>query len=84
MALKSKPIFRKAIYPFYDSETACIIIIIMLLVLLFGITGITIARENVQYNGYIWVPALIVILSSVVLISASIRFIKHCLARISK
>ncbi len=77
--------FRKAIYPFYDSEKACIIIfIIMLLILLFGMAGIAAAREDVQYAGYIWVPALLSILSLAVLISTSVRLIRHYLDRISK
>lgn len=77
--------FRKAIYPFYDSEKACIIIfIIMLLILLFGMAGIAAAREDVQYAGYIWVPVLLSILSLAVLISTSVRLIRHYLDRISK
>jgi len=85
MTIKPKPMFRKAIYPFYDSEKACIIIIIiMLLILLFGMAGIAAAREDVQYAGYIWVPALLSILSLAVLISTSVRLIRHYLARIPK
>lgn len=85
MTLQSKPIFRKVVYPFYDTETACIIIIIiMLLVLLFGITGIVVARENAQYSDYIYVPVLIVCLSSVVFVSELIRFINHYIDRTSK
>jgi len=77
--------FRKAIYPFYDSEKACIIIIIiMLLILLFGMAGIATAREDVQYAGYIWVPVFLSILSLAVLISTSVRLIRHYLDRISK
>ncbi len=85
MTIKPKPMFRKAIYPFYDSEKACIIIfIIMLLMLLFGIAGMSAASEDVQYAGYIWVPALLSILSLTVLISTSVRLIRHYLDRISK
>ena len=85
MTIKPKPMFRKAIYPFYDSEKACIIIfIIMLLILLFGIAGMSAAREEVQYAGYIWMPALLSILSLAVLISTSARLIRHYLDRISK
>ncbi|MDP3285111.1 MAG: hypothetical protein Q8M56_11845, partial [Desulfobacterales bacterium] len=72
-------------YPFYDSEKACIIIfIIMLVILLFGMAGIAAAHEDVQYAGYIWVPALLSILSLAVLISTSVRLIRHYLDRISK
>lgn len=85
VSIKSKPIFRKVIYPFYDTETACsIIIIIMLLVFLFGITGIFVAQENAQYRAYIWVPILIVCLSLVVFLSELIRFIKHYIDRTSR
>jgi hypothetical protein len=80
-----KPMFRKAIYPFYDSEKACILIfIIMLLILLFGIAGISAAREDVQYAGYVWVPALLSILSLAVLISTTTRLVKHYKDRIPK
>ena len=77
--------FRKAIYPFYDSEKACVIIfIIMLLILLFGIAGMFAAREDMQYAGYVWVPALLSILSLAILISTTTRLIKHYRDRISK
>jgi hypothetical protein len=80
-----KPMFRKAIYPFYDSEKACIIIfIIMLLIFLFGIAGISAAREDAQYSGYVWFPALLTILSLAVLISTTTRLVKHYRERISK
>ncbi len=85
MSLKSKPIFRKVVYPFYDTETACIIIIItMLLIILFGITGIVVAIENAQFSDYIWVPVFIVFLSSLVFISELIRYIKHHIDRTSR
>ncbi len=84
MALESKPMFRKVIYPFYDSETACIVIIIlMLLILMFSIAGISVAREEPQYNGYVWVPVILAIMSAIILLSAAIRLIKHYLARFS-
>jgi hypothetical protein len=85
MTIQPKPMFRKAIYPFYDSEKACIIIfIVMLLILLFGIAGMSAAREEAQYAGHIWVPALLSALSLAVLISTSVRLIKHYRDRISK
>lgn len=78
MPLKSKPIFRKVVYPFYDTETASIIIIIiMMLVILFGITGIIVAVENPEYIGYIWVPLLVVCLSLIIFVLELTRFIKH-------
>jgi len=85
MTLQPKPMFRKIIYPFYDSETACIVIIIlMLLILIFSIAGISVAREVPQYNGYVWVPVVLAIMSAIILLPAAIRLIKHYLARFSK
>ncbi len=77
--------FRKAIYPFYDSEKACVIIfIVMLLILLFGIAGMSAAREDAQYACYTWVPVLLSTLSLAVLISTSVRLLKHYRERILK
>lgn len=85
MAPESKPMFRKVIYPFYDSETACIvIIIIMLLLLLFSAAGISAAREEPEYKGYVWVPVTLLILCAAILVPAATRLIKHYLARFSK
>jgi uncharacterized integral membrane protein len=84
MAFESKPMFRKVIYPFYDSETACIVIIIlMLLLLIFSIAGISVAREEPQYHGYVWVPVILAIMSALILLPAATRLIKHYLARLS-
>ena len=76
--------FRKVIYPFYDSETSCILIIILMLhLLIFSIAGISVAREEPQYNGYVWVPVTLLIMSISILLPAATRLIKHYLARFS-
>lgn len=81
MASESKPMFRKVIYPFYDSEKACIaIIIIMLLLLIFSIAGISVAREEPRYNDYVWVPVTLLIMSLAILTPAAIRLIKQYVA----
>ena len=85
MLNKKKPFFRKVIVPWYDSETACLIVIVfMLLVCLFGLAGISVARENVEYNQYIWIAFLLVVLSGMVIISTTIRLIKRFISRHSK
>jgi hypothetical protein len=82
MFIKKKPFFRKDIVPWYDSETACLIIIVfMLLVCLFSFAGISVARENFEYNQYIWVAVLLLVLSGVVIISTTIRLIKRFTSR---
>ena len=85
MLIEQKPFFRKVIIPWYDSETACLILIVfMFLVCLFGFAGISVARENVEYNQYIWIAVLLVVLSGVVIISTTIRLIKRFTSRNSK
>ena len=72
------PVFRKAIIPWYHSKTAYgISITFMLLVFLFGLAGISVAREKIQYSGYIWVPIVLVVLSGAIAIANTIRLIRR-------
>lgn len=76
------PLFRKIIVPWYDSDAACyIILLIMLLVLLFSITGIAVARTHPVYHAHTWVPVLLAVLSGSVLFSIASRLVKRYLAR---
>lgn len=78
MQLDPKPVYRKIIIPWYDSELACLFVIIsMFLVFLFGMVGISAARETAEYYEYLWVPALLILLSVLVIISTTIRLIKR-------
>ena len=78
MPLDQNPLFRKVILPWYDTETACYtVIVIMSLVFLFGIAGILEVAEKTEYNGYVWVPVLLVVMSTGVIVSTSIRLIKR-------
>ena len=78
MRLDQNPIFREEIVTWYDSETACYVVTaFMLLVFLSGIIGIYTALSIVEYHEYIWVPAIIVIMSGWVIVSTSIRLIKR-------
>ena len=85
MPLGQNPLFRKIIAPWYDTEKACYtVIVFMLLVFLFGITGILEASEKTEYNEYIWMPVLLVAMSTGVIVSTSIRLIKKYLYWFSK
>jgi hypothetical protein len=76
--LDPNPVFRKVIAPWYDSETLCFIVIVfMAAVILFGIMGISVARENAEYNHYIWVPVFLIVMSSWVIVSTIIRLVKR-------
>ncbi len=73
---ENTPVFRKAIIPWYDSVTACLIVIaLMFLVCVFGAMGISAARETPEYNDFVWVPALLIILGGVVILSTALRLI---------
>ncbi|MGD8282625.1 MAG: hypothetical protein PVG70_02770 [Desulfobacterales bacterium] len=78
MPSDKNPVFRKAIIPWYHSKAAYFVVIFfMLQVLLFGIAGISVARNFSQYSNYIWLPILLVALSGVLIISTTIRFVKR-------
>jgi hypothetical protein len=76
MRNSQNPLFRKVIAPWYDSEIACVVIIVfMVLVLCFGGLGILAARDNPAYHRIIWVPLVLILMSLFVLISTIVRLI---------
>ncbi len=78
MPSNKSPVFRKIIIPWYHSKTAYgITITFMLLVFLFGLAGISVARENVEYNAYIWLPIVLVVLSGGIIIVSIVRLIRR-------
>ena len=78
MRLDQNPVYRKVIVPWYDSEIACLIVIVlMFIVFLFGFMGISVARETTEYRSFVWVPVLIVTLSGAVILSTTIRLIRR-------
>ena len=85
MRIDQNPVFRKSFIPWYDSETACIIVIIfMIVVLLFGFTGISVAHENAKYQEEVWVAVLLVVMSGGVLLTTTVRLVKRYIRRSSK
>jgi len=85
MPFDQKPLFRKVILPWYDTENACYtVIVFMLPVFLFGIAGILEASEKTEYNEYIWVPVLLIAMSTWVIVSTLIRLIKRYAHQFSK
>ena len=72
------PVFRKAANPWYQSKMVYgIAITLMMLVLLFGLVGISVTRENERYHDHVWVPIVLVVLSTGVMVSAIIRLIRR-------
>ena len=72
------PVFRKIIIPWYHSKTAYIlVIIVMLLVLAFGILGITVAGEKSEHFDYVWVPLVLVFISGIIILTTIIRLLRR-------
>ncbi|MDX2499389.1 MAG: hypothetical protein QNL14_02660 [Deltaproteobacteria bacterium] len=78
MPSEKSPFFRKPVIPWYQSKTAySVTIVIMLVVFLVGLAGISVSREIDEYNGYLWIPAVLVILSVCLMITNIIRLIRR-------
>jgi uncharacterized membrane protein len=76
MHLDQSLVFRKAVVPWYDSNTACLITAAcMFIVFLFAVNGIYLSRQNTEYWGYQWLPGLLAALSLTVLVSTLTRLI---------
>ena len=78
MPSAKSPVFRKAVIPWYNSKTAYIIVLVfLLLVFLFAMVGISVSREDPAYNGYVWVPLILLVLSAGIIVTTIARLIKH-------
>ena len=85
MKFNREPVYRRSIYPWYDSELACIVTIVLAsVVLFFGTVGISVALKTYEYHLYVWVPTLITILSGIVILSNMVRLTKKIFRRFSE
>jgi Kef-type K+ transport system membrane component KefB len=49
----------------------------MLLVLFFAMAGISVSRENFEYQKYVWVPAVLLALTIAIIITMAVRLVKR-------
>ena len=85
MRYDEKPVHRKLIVPWYDNRLTCLIVILsMLVVFLFSLSGITAAGESPIRHKVIWLPILLMGLSASVIISTVIRLFKRIKHRFPK
>ena len=78
MRLDPNPLFRRAIIPWYDSTALCwVLVVAMVVLVIFSITGIMVARSNPHYNGFTWVPCVLLLLSLITALSISWRLIQR-------
>ena len=78
MPADKNPVFRKVIIPWYKSTSAYILMIVfMLAVFLFALAGVSVAREYSEYQGYVWVPVVLLVMSVAIIITTTARLIKR-------
>jgi len=78
MRLQQTPVHRKAIIPWYDSEVACAVTMLLFLaVFLFAMVGIRVAGEVPLYRTYVWVPTLVTLLSAGGFLSVAARLVRR-------
>lgn len=74
--IEKNPIYRKVIIPWYDSDGLCFAMIFFLIFICsFSIAGIFVALDSPRFQGEIWLPFLLFLLSFYTVVSASVRFI---------
>jgi len=72
------PLFRKTISPWYDTEASCIaVIILMVVVLLFSLCGIWVARSDPEYGSHLWLPLGLTVMCLYVIVSTTVRLIRR-------
>jgi len=78
MQLDQNPVFRRIISPWYDSTTACwIVLAIMTLVFIFATVGIAVAQQNLEFRSHLWLPLALMLLSGSVIVSTLFRLLKR-------
>ncbi len=78
MLLDQKPLYRKIIIVWYDSEAVCFLTLIFLLaVFVFAYFGIQTALYTPEYQTYVWIPGTVAGMSIGVMISITIRLIRR-------
>jgi hypothetical protein len=82
MSHDKNPLFRRAIIPWFDSDRTCwFVIAAMIFTGFFGTAGISVALESSGFEGYFWLPLLLVAMCTAVLVSTLIRLVRRHLDR---
>ncbi len=82
MRLDENPLFRKVPVPWYDSTLACVLVVAAMGgIVFFSLTGMVVAFEQSQYQEYVWMPLVVLVLSGLVLLTTIARLLRRHLAR---
>ena len=83
--LLDKPVYRRLILPWYDSEIVCFSTLLFAgFVLFIGYLGIHAAYEIPAYRQYVWIPGLLIAMGLVLFVSVTIRLINRYVQRIDR
>jgi len=78
MRLDQKSVHRKEMIPWYDSDYShYIIIVFMFFIFLFGVQGVSVAKENADYNDFLWPPTIMLVMSGLLIISCVLRIVRR-------
>ena len=82
MRIDENPLFRKVPVPWYDSTLACVLVVAaMVAIIFFSLTGMVVAFEQTEYQGYFWMPLAVLVLALLVLLTTLARLLRRHLAR---
>lgn len=72
------PFFRKQITPWYDSNFAChILIVLMIIVFAFAATGVLVGSGNPDFEKHVWFPGFLAFLSLFLVVKIFLRLQKR-------
>ena len=85
MRYDERPVHRKLIVPWYDNQFTCLAVILcMVVVFLFALSGISVAGESPIRHKVIWLPVSLMGLSAAVIVSTAVRLFKRIRHRFAK
>jgi len=85
MLLDPKPVYRRVILPWYDSEIVCFATLLFAgFVLFFCVFGIHVAYETPDYRQYLWIPGFLFAMGLALFVSIAIRLINRYVQRIDR
>lgn len=78
MRYNEKPVHRRVIVPWYDTDTMCRMVVICLVpVFAFAVVGVHTAGTRGEWHTAIWVPLLLAVMSLFVVIRMVIRLVRR-------
>lgn len=85
VAPDQSPLFRRVILPWYDTDIACVLTgVFMLIVFGFALAGVSVAFETPDGGRHAWVPVTLLALSAVGIVTISLRLYRRYVLKFKK